>query len=96
MPRHGEANERGELLRLAEIGVSRLGQALAFQRHDPLVALGVHAPVDGHGEMALAEQPTIGGKLGQTLGREPRIAAHATRHLIVGDEQVDRSVGRGL
>ena len=67
-----------------------------FERHHALIALGVRAPVDGHGEMALAEQPTIGGKLGQPLGREPCIAAQASRHLIVGDEQIDRPVGRGL
>ena len=40
--------------------------------------------------MALAEQPAIGGKVGQPLGREPCIAAQASRHLIVGDEQIDR------
>ena len=96
MPCDGELDESGQLLRLPEIGIGRFGQGLAFERHDALIALGIHASVDGHGEMALAEQPAIGGKLGQALGREAGIAAQASRHLIIGDEQIDRPVGRSL
>ena len=96
MPRHGEPDEGGQLLGLAEIGVGSLGQGLAFERHHALIALGLDAAVDGHGEMTLAEQPPVGGKLGHPLGREARIAAQAARHLIIGDEEIDRSVGRGL
>ena len=57
MPRHRKPDEGRELLGLAEIGIGGLGQALAFERHHALIALGVEPAVDGHGEMALAEQP---------------------------------------
>ena len=58
MPRHGEPDKGGELLGLAEIGVGGLGQALAFERHHALIALGLEAAVDGHGEMALRRAAT--------------------------------------
>ena len=62
MPRHGEPDEGRELLGLAEIGIGRLGQALAFERHHALIALVSRPAVDGHGEMALAEQRAVGRK----------------------------------
>ena len=62
---HGEPDIGGQLLRLPEIGVGGLGQALAFERHHALIALGVRAAVDGHGEMPLAE------KLGERLSPCP-------------------------
>jgi len=64
--------------------------------NDALVALGIAAAVNGHGEMAIAKEPAVGRKLRKPLGREPGIAAQPSRHLIVGDEEIDRAVGRGL
>ena len=55
MARHGELDEGRQLLGLAEIDVRGLGQAFAFERHDALVALGLGAAVDGHGEIALPD-----------------------------------------
>jgi hypothetical protein len=86
----------GKLFRLPEIGVGGLGEALAFERDDALIALGVGAAVDGHREMALAQQPSIGWQRVEPLLREARIAAQAARHLIVGDQEIDRPVGGSL
>src|SRR3990170_3292194 len=96
MPRHGKLDEGGELLGLSEIGIGGLGQAIALERHHALIALGLEPAVDGHGEMAVTEQPPVGRKRRKPLRREARIAAQASRHLIVGDQEIDRSVGRGL
>ena len=96
MARHRQPDEGGKLLGLAEIGVGGLGQAVAFERHHALVALGVEPAVDGHGEMAVAEQPPVGRQRLNLLRREAGIAAQPARHLIVGYQQVDRPVGRGL
>ena len=51
-----QANAGRDLLGLAEIGVGDLLEAVAFERHDALVAAGIGALVDGHGERAVAEQ----------------------------------------
>ena len=78
MPGHSKADEGRELLGLAEIGVGRLGQALAFERNDALIALRLGAAVDGHGEMTLAEQlrDTIAAaERSDAVGGEARIAA---------------------
>ncbi len=82
------------MLGLAEIDVRRLGQAFALERHDALVALDLRAAIDGHGEMALAEQLLARRERRHPLGREAGIATQRARHLIVRDEQVDRPVGR--
>ena len=97
---HGEPDIGGELLRLPEIGIGGLSQALAFERHHTLITLSVRSAVDGHGEVPLAEE------LGEravalpdgldALRREARIATQAAWHLVIGDEQIDRTVGRGL
>ena len=85
---------------MAEIGVGGLGQALAFERNHALIALHLRAAVDGHGEMALAEQlrglTVAAGNRRDAVGGEARIAAQLTWNLVVGDEQIDRTVGRGL
>ena len=61
--RHGAVNSATarrtsgrDLLGLLEIGVRDILEAVALERDDALVALHVRALVDGHGEMALAEQ----------------------------------------
>ena len=51
-----EPNQARDLLRLAEIALRRFGQALALQRHDPLVALLGQRLVEGDRQIALAEQ----------------------------------------
>ena len=97
MPRDGKLDEGGELLGLAEIGVGGFGQALAFERHHALIALGVGAAVDGHGEMALAEEG--GHRAAEARRRARPRSGHSrasSRHLIVGDQQIDRPVGRSL
>ena len=88
-----------ELLGLSEISVGGLGQTFAFERHHPLIALALRAAVDGHGEMTLAKQMRqvpIAAHGRDAFSREARIAAQLPRHLIIGDEQVDGTVGRGL
>src|SRR5262249_18500687 len=96
VPRNRELDEGRELLGLPEISVCRFREALALERNDALVALGIAAAINGHGEMAIAKEPTVGRKCGTAFGREPGIAAHLPRHLIVSDEEIDRAVSRGL
>ena len=84
--RHGEPDERRQLLGLAEIGQRRLGEALAVERDDALVALHVAARIDGHGEMAAAEQlapvgdrPVIARRPASRRSAHSRAGARAPR-----------------
>src|SRR3546814_20311373 len=52
----GEAPEARYLLGLAEEALRGLGERIALQRHDALVALAAHRVIEGDGEIALAEQ----------------------------------------
>ena len=101
MPRHGQANEGRQLLGLAEIGVRGVHQGLAIERDDALVAVLVGAAVDGHGDVALAQQRTLVaaalgfGEAGVGLV-EVGIAAQLARRHEVGDQEIERAVGLGL
>ena len=46
--------------------------------------------------MTLAEKPPVWEKFSEPLGRKAGIAAQASRHLIIGDQEIDRTVGRSL
>ena len=50
-----QPNDARDLLGLGEEALRRLGEALAFQRHDPLIALVAHRMIEGDREIALAE-----------------------------------------
>src|SRR5580704_13382188 len=51
-----EPDPRWDLLRTQEIFMRGLFEAAAFERHKPLITAHFAALVDGHGEMAAAEQ----------------------------------------
>jgi hypothetical protein len=81
---HVDLHEARDLLGLEEIMLRRLGEALAFQRHDALIAMRLLSPtrrlIDGDGEIALAEQAEQGrvrALLGELVGIELNIAAQA-------------------
>ena len=97
---HGEAHLRGDLLRLAEILVRGLLQALAFQGDDALIAAGGGALVDGHGQVAGADQVGVlersGAEGGHPLRVEARGGAQAVRRLEIDHDHRHRTVGLGL
>ena len=71
-------------------------EAAAFERHQALVAAHVRSLIDGHREMALAEQ-----RAGVLTGLEPlrveaRIGAQAIRRLEIDDQKRHRAIGLGL
>ncbi len=81
----------GNLLRLAEVILRRLGQRAALERHDALIALLRQRLVEGDGEIALAEQSgevAMARKLAEPVGVEADIAPQLAA-AIVADEQID-------
>ena len=90
----GQPNQARDLLGLGEIALRRLGQAVALQRHDPLVALVGRRLVEGDRQIALAEQSEqrwLRARLGQPLGIVADIAAQLAAE-IIADQQVDDAV----
>ena len=81
-----------DLLGLAEINMGGIRERAAIERHDALVTLGVRALIDGHGEIARAEQFARG----QARRVEMGIGANEARCRELGDQKVDRPVGAGL
>ena len=84
------------LLRAQKIFMRGVFQAAAFERHQALVSAHVRPLIDGHREMALAEQ-----RAGVLTGLEPlrveaRIGAQAIRRLEVDDQERHRAIGLGL
>ena len=71
-------------------------QGAAFQRHQPLIAAHVRALIDGHREMAFAEQRAGGHALLQPRRIEARIGAQFIRRLKIHDQERHRTVGLGL
>ena len=71
-------------------------EVAAFERHQPLIAAHVRALIDGHGEMAFAEQRAGILAILQPLGVEARIGAQAVRRLEIHDQKRHRTVGLGL
>ena len=99
--RHGDPHRGRDLLGLLEVGVRHLFEAVALERDDALVAVHVDALVDGHREMALAEQLAGLGlaaldRARHRVGVEAGIAAQAVRRVEVDDDQVHRPIGLGL
>ena len=94
---HGETHQRRDLFGLLEIGVRDVLERTALERHDALVAVHVGALVDGHGEVALAEQlarlglAALGG-LDQRVMVEAGIAAKAIGGVEIDHQQVHRPV----
>ena len=71
-------------------------QTAAVERHQPLITAHIGALIDGHREMALAEQ-----RAGILAGLEPRgvvarIGAQAIRRLEIHDQKRHRAVSPGL
>jgi hypothetical protein len=81
--------------------VRDLFEPIALERDDPLVALGMNALVDRHGQDALAQQ-LLGPCL--ALGHRhvdrflivTRIGAQSVRRIEIDDQKIDRSVGACL
>ena len=77
-----EAHARRNLLGAAEIFVRGIFQRAALERHQTLVAAHIGTLVDGHGEMALAEQLAgVGLAGGNRLGDAAFVEARARAHL---------------
>ena len=94
---HRQPDVGRNLLGLAEIGLRRLLQADAVERHDALIALRVLALVDGERQNAVAEQfagsmPRPRDRRRQAVRIEAGIGAQRMRRREIGDEQVDRAV----
>ena len=68
----------------------------AVERHQALIAAHVRALVDGHGEMALAEQRAGILAVLQPLRIIARIGAQAIGRLEIHDQERHRAVGLGL
>ena len=76
-------------------------KAAAVERDQTLVAAGVGALVDGHGEMAVAEQRAGGGlagldRAGDPRRIEPRAGADQAGAAEIHHQHADRAVGLGL
>ena len=98
---HRQTHPRRDLLGAQEIFVRRVFQRAAIERDQALVAAGVGALVDGHGEMAFAEQRAGVGLAGRNRRRDAILAeARAGPHLAgrgeVDHQQAHRAVGLGL
>src|SRR5216684_3850917 len=98
---HGEAHAGRDLLGAEKILVRGMLEILALERDDALVAGGVRALVDGHGQMAMAEQRAgIGGAGGDRGGHPVGIEAGAAAHLagrgVVDDQHPHRAVALRL
>ena len=98
---HRQANPGWDLLGAQEILVRGVFQRAAIERHQALVAAGVGALVDGHGEMALAEQRAGVGLAGRNRRRdailaEARAGAHLAGRGEVHHQQAHRAVGLRL
>ena len=75
-----------------------LGEALALQRHDALVARGVFLAFDGERQMTASEQRRRRGVayLGDALSVETGEAAQLPRRVIIDDEHIDGPVAARL
>ena len=94
-----EPDQARNLLGLDEEMLGRLGQAAAFQRHDPLVALAGQSLIEGDRQIALAEQGEERGLarlLGEPLGIEADIAAQLAVPIIADEQVDDAALGLGL
>src|SRR5262249_19192197 len=93
VPRNRELDEGRELLGLPEISVCRFREALALERNDALVALGIAAAINGHGEMAIAKEPAVGRKLGKPYGGDAGTAGQPAQPWRGGDGELNRRAG---
>ena len=93
---HREADQRRDLLGLAEVLVRRRLQPLPFQRDDALVARGFTAAIDGEGEVAVAEQVAVLGRLRQALGIVAGEGADAVGRVEIDHQHVDEAVALRL
>ena len=69
--RDADADQARDLLGLDEIALRRLGQRVAVERDDALIALARRRQVEGDRQIALAEQREqrrLGRRLGQPIG----------------------------
>ena len=71
-------------------------ETAAFERDQALIAAHVRALVDGHGEMAVAEQRAGILAVLQPRRVEPRIGAQPVRRLEIDDQERHRTVGLRL
>ena len=76
-------------------------EVAAVQRNQALIAVGVGALVDGHGQMAFAEQrPGVGlarrARLRNARSIEARVGAHPVGGVEVDDQHADRPVALRL
>ncbi len=97
----GEPHARRNLLRARKIFVRGLFEVAAFQRHQPLIAAHLRALVDGHGEMAVAEQLAGLGRAGgdrrvDTRGIEAGAGPHLAGRGEIDHQHAHRTVALGL
>ena len=92
-----EAHARRDLLRLAEILVRRLLEALALERDHALVAAALRARIDGHGQDARPRSSAVfcapGPSAATAPGVEARRGAKAVRRIEIDHDHLDRPVG---
>ena len=98
---HRQPHPRRDLLGAMEIFVRGVFQRAAFERDQALVAVHVGALVDGHGEMAVAEQRAGiglagGDRRGDAILVEARAGAHLAGRGEIHHQHAHRPVGLGL
>src|SRR3954465_10484397 len=91
-----EAHLRRDLLGGGEIFMRGFSEAAAIERDEALVAAHISALVDGHGEMALAEQLAGGLAIAKTACIKAGIGAQAIGRLEVDHQKGNRTIGPGL
>ncbi len=97
----GEPHAGRNLLRAQKIFMRGLFEVAAFQRHEALIAAHVRALIDGHGEMAVAEEFSgVGGVGGNgrrdPLGVETGAGPHVAGRGEIDHQHAHRSVALGL
>src|SRR6202042_2820335 len=96
-----EPDPRRDLLRTQEIFMRGLFEAAAFERHKPLITAHFAALVDGHSEMAAAEQlawldRAVGDRVRNPLGVEPRARADIAGRSKIDHQHAHRTVALRL
>ncbi len=96
-----QPHPRRDLLGAVEIFVRRVFQRAALERHQALVAVHIRALVDGHGEMAFAEQRAgvglaVGDRRGDAVLVEARAGAHLAGRGEIHHQHAHRAVGLRL
>ena len=98
---HRQAHAGRNLLRARKIFMRGLFEVAAFQRHQPLIAAHFRTLIDGHGEVAAAEQLAgrggVGGdRLGDAFGVEAGAGPYLAGRGEIDHQHAHRPVALGL